>query len=267
MRDSRDLQRRAPDHDLQLPYRSEENVFFSNVPAALFLAFNFDYAVYCSANHDSDAAVQRFAHTIQDPRFCLLALTDPVLSADEAVVAAATEGLRVHQRAIERLRKVLQVNEERWHALGAQLGRYEIKNDVGEWRYGPIVTADSPERQRQENAWQRESLSQIESHIAEYSNAISRDLDRIEARVSPQIERERRREAALDAGIAEFLCHRDARLIYRGRVHAFVGRNSRAWDYRFWQILANERAEIVLTQLQSSDDLKRRYDAAQPGDR
>jgi hypothetical protein len=228
-------------------------------------AIKFDRTVYYTANNNLDAALETFREIAEghDIRFCLMALTDPVLATNEAVVNAARETLRVHQTLINEIQERLPASELRWWTLWTEIQKHEIRNTdtvAALPRFGELFTPSSAKRKTLEETWPWPPSRRWLEHFS----AKLREFDNFEAKMRPLIERERMREAALDTHIQELLRPRKVRLVHRTRLEAVVGRHHSLTmgGYTFRRITVDESGKVTVTEQEATNDLMNKFEAA-----
>jgi tetratricopeptide (TPR) repeat protein len=91
------------------PQAGREELCLSCLSLSKAGAIKFDRAVYYTANDQLDAALEVFHDIIErhEARFFLMALTDPVLANNDAVMSAAQEALSVHHALVEEIEQFL----------------------------------------------------------------------------------------------------------------------------------------------------------------
>ena len=91
-------------------------------------------------------------------------------------------------------------------------------------------------------------------------------LDDFESKVTPLLEHERMREAALEAGIQDLLQQgRKALVIDRLREGAIVGSLARIGGYRFQVITVDGSGRVVIEKLKTTDELMKSYNQRELG--
>jgi len=175
-----------------------------------------------------------------------MALTDPVLANNDAVVNAAIEALRINKVLVDEISESLPPSEARWGALQTELRQHKIENAQtrdGAARFGKFFTPDAGRREALNETWpgppSRRWLEEIAATLKEFS-----DFDQ---EMRPMVEHERMREAALEAGIQDFLReHRKHRLVDRRRLVAIVGSHAMIGGYDFKKIIVDENGKLTI---------------------
>ena len=225
-------------------------------------AIKFDRVVYYTASNQLDAALEIFREIIaeHDASFCLMALTDPVLSGNDAVMSAARETLGIHHVLVERIEKFLPEADARWRALWGAIKKHDIRNDdtlAARKRLGELLNPGSRKRAAVDeklrkfpnNRWLEELIT------------IPGALDNFEFKLTPLIEHERMREAALEAGIQDVL-RRDQKAVMteRTRLDAVIGRLTVMSGYKFWYVIVDENGAVSVVKQKVTQELMQAYD-------
>jgi len=190
-----------------------------------------------------------------------MALTDPVLTTNNTIVDTAIEALRIYDMLRNEIQEMLPPAETRWRTLCAEMQEHEIRNTytvAAVSRFGELFAPNSGKRRALE---QKQSLSKrwLEDFSAELN-----EFGNFAARMRPLVERERMREAALDARIQELLRPRKVRLVYRTRLEAVVGihQNLTMRGYTFQRVTVAEDGEVSVTEQEATSDLIQKFEAA-----
>jgi hypothetical protein len=211
-------------------------------------AIKFDRAAYYTAANQMDAALETFREIAEEynGRFCLMALTDPVLANNDAVVNAARETLRIHNALIDEISKVLPLSEARWRALQTELQQHRIKNAktaAAVARFDELFTPTAGKRTTLDETW---PWPPNRRWLEDFS-ATLKDFNDFDEEMRLLIERERMREAALEAGVQDFLReYRKYRLVDRGRTEAVVGYHAMIGGYDFKHITVDGNGKITV---------------------
>ena len=251
----------------ELPDASRENLCLSCLSSNKAGAIKFDRAVYCTASNQPDAALEIFREIIEehDGSFCLMAFTDPVLTTNDAVMNAAREALDIHHVLVERVERFLPEADARWRTLWSEIQEHEISNDdtiAAQGQFGELLSPDSMKRKA------------IDAKLRKFPNnrwvedltTIQGALDDFESKVTPLLEHERMREAALEAGIQDLLQQgRKALVIDRLREGAIVGSLARIGGYRFQVITVDGSGRVVIEKLKTTDELMKSYNQRELG--
>jgi tetratricopeptide (TPR) repeat protein len=245
------------------PALTSEQLWFSCLSFHKTAAIKFDRVVYYTAAGQLDAALETFREIAEDHdvRFCLIALTDPVLATNDAVVDAARETLRIHQTLTDEIHQMLPACEARWRALQKELQQHGIRNAMtidARARFDELFTPHSGKRKTLDETWPwPPSRRWLENF-----SATLRDIDRFGEHIRPLIERERMREAALEAAVQDLLReNRKYRLVDRARTEAVVGRRYTVLrEYEFKRITVDEDGRVTVTEHAGSAYLMRKVD-------
>jgi tetratricopeptide (TPR) repeat protein len=212
-------------------------------------AVKFDRAVYYTASDQMGAALEAFREVCgeHDIRFCLMTLTDPVLTAHEAVVDAAMETLRAHQALVDEVEETLSAADERWQALQAELPRHGIRNAeaaAATNRFGDLFTPASGRRGTLDETW---PWPPNRRWLEEFCVTL-RDARDFEEAMCVLIAHERMREAALETGIQELLLREQGAYIVvdRTRTAAVVGRRALLAGYDFRHISVDDNGQVTI---------------------
>lgn len=230
-------------------------------------AIKFDRVVYCTASDQLDAALEIFHEIVEehDASFCLMALTDPVLTTNDAVMNAARAALGIHHALVERIERFLPEADARWRTLWNEIQEHEIRNDdtvAAQHQFGELLSPGSTRRKAID-----EKLRKFPNNRwLEELTAIPGALGNFEAKVTPSLEHERMREAALQAGVQDLLQQgRGAIVIERLREGAIVGSLARIGGYRFYCITVDSNGQVVIEKLRATDELMRSYNQRELG--
>jgi tetratricopeptide (TPR) repeat protein len=230
-------------------------------------AIKFDRTVYYAASNHLDAALEIFRDIIEkhDATFCLMALTDPVLTSNDAVMTAAREALSIHHVLVEKIERSLPTADIRWLYLWSEIRAHEIENDqtiAAHDQLGEFLSPTSTRRKAVEgklrkfpnNRWLEEAAILLDA------------FEDFDAKIAPLLERERMREAALEAGIQDVLRQgRKAHVIERLREHAIVGSRASIGGSSFQRIAVDHNGKVVIEKLKATDKLKRDYNRQEFG--
>jgi|SRR5215208_394746 len=108
-------------------------------------ATDFDRAVYFSKAGDSTPAAECIRKaSYHDGRFCLMALTDPILSRDATVAQTAAEQLRAIQEVVEPSAAEVHRAHTRYEALCKEIEDLGLAEKVWKWR------------ERRDEQWQKD---------------------------------------------------------------------------------------------------------------
>jgi tetratricopeptide (TPR) repeat protein len=224
-------------------------------------AIKFDRTIYLTAAGQADAATQLFREIAEqhDIRFCLMALTDPMLTTNDGAVGVATETLLKRRALTDDVRDRLQLRQARWETLGNEIRRHEIQ-DAGtvaaKDRLEAIFAAGSAKRLAVDKTWPPKDV------LEEFAASL-RNFDDFEARTRQLVECERAREAVLDAAIEEVMRQRRKdKLVDRMRVEAIIGHRTLSGGYLFQRIVVDENGKTALLEESARDELTRKYAAA-----
>lgn len=249
------------------PDASREDLCLSCLSPNKRGAIKFDRVVYNTASNQLDAALEIFRSIIEehDVSFCLMALTDPVLTTNDAVMNAAREALGVHHVLVERIDGFLPEADARWRILSNEIQEHEILNDdtiAAQDQLGELLSPSSTRRKVID-----EKLRKFPSNRwLEELTTIPGALDDFEAKVTPLLEHERMREAALEAVIQELLQQgRKTIVIERLREGAIVGSLARIGGYKFQGITVDSNGKIITEKLKATDELMRNYNQRELG--
>jgi len=210
-------------------------------------AFRFDRAVYQTATGQVDVALETFRDIAEtcNARFCLMALTDPVLANNDNVVEVARQALRAHRELIDEIGDVLPCSEARWRALWEELQQHGIRNSGiagANARFRELFARDIGRRKTFDETW---PWPPSVRWLREFS-VILRDFNDFDSQMRPSIEHERMREAALEAGVRKFLHeHPKYRLIDRQRTTILVGYRALIGGYDFKRIAVDETGDVA----------------------
>lgn len=230
-------------------------------------AIKFDRAVYCTASDQLDAALEVFREVVEehDVSFCLMALTDPVLTTNDAVMNAAREALGIHHALVERIEGFLPEADARWRTLWSEIQEHEIRNDdtvAGQDQLGELLSPGSMRRKAIDGKLRKFPNNRWLEELTTIPGA----LDDFEAKVTPLLEHERMREAALEAGIQDLLQQgRKAIVIEHDREAAIVGSLARIGGYRFQGIVVDKNGSVSVDKLKATDELMRSYNQQELG--
>lgn len=115
-------------------------------------ATDFDRAVYFSKAGDSTTAAECIRKTsYHDGRFCLMALTDPILSRDATVAETAAEQLRAIREVADSIAAEVHQAHARYRALCKEIEDLGLAEAVWKWRerrdkeWQNILQGESPE--------------------------------------------------------------------------------------------------------------------------
>lgn len=222
-------------------------------------AFKFDRTIYYVASGQVDAGLAIFDEIAEDHeiRFCLMALTDPILGTSNAFVDAATEAISVHDALKNEIREMLPQVETQWQAFCAEIRQREIRNAklaATSAKLGELLISDSNKRKSLDRKW-----PPSKRWLEEFMTGL-RSIGGFEAELRPFIEHECMREAALDVAIQNALSDRKNRLVDRGRVEAVVGRHHTLRDkYSFERIVVDEAGKIIITKQEATRGLLAKY--------
>ena len=230
-------------------------------------AIKFDRAVYRTAANQMDAALEIFREIIDehDASFCLMALTDPVLTTNEPVMNAAREALGTHHVLVERIETFLPEADDRWRTLWSETQEHEIRNDdtdAAQDEFGELLSPGSTRRRTIEEKLRKYPNNRWLEELARIPSA----LDDFEAKVTPLLEREHRREAALEATIQDLLREgRKVLVIERLRESAILGSLPRIGGYRFQYVTVDSNGNVAVERLKATDELARSYNQRELG--
>ncbi|MGW5277771.1 hypothetical protein ACWEQP_35760 [Streptomyces sp. NPDC004044] len=238
-------------------------------PAEASAAIRFDRTIYLAASHEDTSAIDNFRKAAdEDPRFCLMALTDPVIASNRQVYAAVFLELHHRKQLVDSIHELLRPSEEYLRELRARLQRYELLGDPGiqEWlnhQIAAILTPDSEYRRNVfNNELQRVGGSRLrDGYLERGPDTIKKYFGGFEAAAAPLIDNEIAREEILADAISRELSIRRTRRLYRGRVEAILGRRGirTSFKYDFWRIMIDLNGRENVTTLQPTEKLIRGY--------
>jgi hypothetical protein len=244
-----------------VPWYSREDLRFACLTPDETAAFKFDKADYCTSSKQSDAALKSFRGIAadHDVSFCLMALTDPVLSRAEAIMAVAYETIRAHHALRDSIREFLPEADNRWRALVDAIERHEIQHGAAvaaQDRFGRLLDPSSPERQ----AFDEKLGSYPSNHWLEEQREFLATFSDFESRVAPAIEYEQMREAALENSIQQLLRQsRNPLLLHRDRLDARIGYVPRFGGYQFRRLRVDGKGNVSVQKLEATQELVARY--------
>jgi hypothetical protein len=230
-------------------------------------AMKFDRAVYYTASDQLNAALEIFHEIVKghDVSFCLMALTDPVLTTNDAVMNAAREAIGIHHVLVERIEGFLPEADARWRILWSEIQEHEIRNDdtaAAQNQLGELLSPGSTRRKAIDDKLRKFPNNRWLEELTTIPGA----LDDFEARVTPLLDHERMREAALEAVIEDLLQQgRKAIVIERLREGAIVGSLARIGGYRFQCITVDGNGKVITEKLKATDELMRKYNQREIG--
>lgn len=234
----------------------------------------FDQSIYFAASHDVNAAIEKFQMaTDEDPRFCLMALTDPVIAANEPVYAEVIQELHRRKELVDAVREMLQPSEELLQALRAELQRHGLLDEpkLQAWLSHRVAALLTPSSQYRREVLERD-FQQMGSprlrheYLTRGADAIAKYIRGFKADADPLIQREIAREEALNDAVARSLRHRGTKQLHRGRVKAVLGQHGilTIFAYEFWRLEPDLDGSLIVTTLEPTDDLVGLYrDASQ----
>ena len=220
-------------------------------------ATTYDHVVYHVAAGEPGTAANRMHDLAMfDRRFCLMALTDPVISSDETVMSAAVEQTKVLDAWAERLRQSYRDVESQYAQLCAELEAHEL--------------TDTPGVRKLTAAWQAEWRRLINDRDEKLKFAGFRQLQREETadtanraleshreRLRPFISNELQREEALQGALETLLQRKKRNLVLqRGRTSAHVGRKDLVGRIRAWRLNVNPDGSVVVSELDAGSASK-----------
>jgi len=254
------------DHGTVPPHAEDDPRFACLTPNGA-AAIKFDQAVYHTAAKQLDAAREIFGGIASDhdARFCLMALTDPVLSSDESIMRIAQDTLRAHRDLLDNLRKSLPEADGRWQVLAGEIQRHEIRHgaaSAAQERFSGLLRPGSPERQE----FDARLGSYPNNHWLEEQRDILATLSYFESEVTPAIEYERMREKALEASVQDLLQkHRKALIVRRTRLDVLVGALPLMGTYKFWRLTVDGRGNVVTEKPRTTPELMEEFNHVQLG--
>ena len=262
----RELDRADPFIDPKLreerPRATKEELFLFCLSPEKAGLIKFDRAIYYTASNQLDAALEIFREIVdeQDVSFCLMALTDPVLSTNNAVMNVARETLSVHHTLVEKIKQLLPKADTRWQTVWGEVQDHEIRNAdtaAAQKRFGELLSRGSNKRKAVDEKLRKFPNNRWLGELI----AILTALDNFEARMTQLIEYEQMREAMLDVAI-EGLLQRDRKavLVRNARLDAVVGRLAIIGGYKFQRIAVDKDGNVNIAKQEITDELMRSYD-------
>ncbi|MEX2973083.1 hypothetical protein [Streptomyces sp. C184] len=238
-------------------------------PAKVAAAIRFDRSIYLAASDDVDSAIENFQKaTGEDPRFCLMALTDPVIAANEPVYAEVIQELHRRKELINAVREMLRPGEDLLQDLRAELRRHDL---IGEpqlkpWLSHRVADLLTPSSQYRREVLERDFQQMGSPHLRnEYltcgADAIAKYFRGFKAQADPLIQREISREEVLNDAVARSLRHRGTKQLHRGRIKAVLGQHGilTIFAYEFWRLEPDLDGRMIVTTLEPTDELVGRY--------